>query len=176
MNIKRKFALLASMLCVVIVFSSIYAGPLETQAASKTKVASGIKKSTYTFKVKSNNTAKYRVNAYYQDGTYYPQSEEDTTVERLMYLYEGIMCHFYVERYSGIDDSTESTDYTIEINDKPLQIDSVSVNKASKVSGPDYVDYTFANSPLLEEGQYYLVFMKDGTLTVEPPDFNNNSK
>ena len=55
MNIKRKFALLASMLCVVITFSSIYAGPLETQAASKKKVASGIKKSTYTFKVKSNN-------------------------------------------------------------------------------------------------------------------------
>lgn len=37
---------------------------------------------------------------------------------------------------------------------------------------PDYVDYTFANSPLLEEGQYYLVFMKDSTYTIKDEHYS----
>ena len=37
---------------------------------------------------------------------------------------------------------------------------------------PDYVDYTFANSPLLEEGQYYLVFMKDSNYVIEDEHYS----
>ena len=37
---------------------------------------------------------------------------------------------------------------------------------------PDYVDYTFANSPLLEEGQYYLVFMKDSNYVIKDEHYS----
>ena len=37
---------------------------------------------------------------------------------------------------------------------------------------PDYVDYTFANSPLLEEGQYYLVLMKDSNYVIEDEHYS----
>lgn len=55
MGKKKKFSLLVLTFCIIIAFTSIFAASSETQAASKTKVTSGIKKSTYTFKVKSNN-------------------------------------------------------------------------------------------------------------------------
>ncbi len=37
---------------------------------------------------------------------------------------------------------------------------------------PDYIDYTFADSPLLEEGQYYLVFMIDSNYVIKDEHYS----